>query len=472
MVHRSLLEKIWISCSNPSEHTPPAAVAVSKDGDDTASTNDNSEEHNNVGDIPHVASRTSDLLKKWRRSRRGNRDVAMEQSPRNDSFVEDTYVFLRGQRDCLAEIVRCACLCDQGAGNAVATNRAAVNDRMSGTRQKRNERFPADRPRSSSAFFRAAGELSRSSVDEVAIPLNSLVVADVRDLESISELTMKSSHDVNRVGDSRKMAYYAISERYRKKQGSRHNRRCYFSGKLILSPTPYYAGCVQQGLKTLVVFCLPTSIGLLPSSLISPERGHSTSSSHRSQSFSKSSSTTSTKNSLNSRSNGSHRSGRRQRSQLSKGSTLSSNTDLTGSDLGEEHILDAHEIFANLPDDGDIVIEEMKKHYPNQFELLPVQARSANCWRLYMKFCFFSGLPIAEDEPHYRIKEEYDIYDEEIHLSYEVIEAACGVDSATLLRKPNRRTFQYLQKHYPDQCRKLDKTAFDRKCWEQILAEI
>ena len=40
------------------------------------------------------------------------------------------------------------------------------------------------------------------------------------------------------------------------------NRKCYFTGKMIFSGMPFFAGTLRQGYKTLVVFCLPEAIGL------------------------------------------------------------------------------------------------------------------------------------------------------------------------------------------------------------------
>lgn len=87
---------------------------------------------------------------------------------------------------------------------------------------------------------------------------------DAIELErSISELTMRSSYGgVNsRTSEQRRMAYYAVGLNHRQ-HGRGGNRRCYFTGKLIMSNAPFYAGSVQQGLRTLVVFCLPSALGL------------------------------------------------------------------------------------------------------------------------------------------------------------------------------------------------------------------
>jgi hypothetical protein len=74
----------------------------------------------------------------------------------------------------------------------------------------------------------------------------------------------------------------------------------------------------------------------------------------------------------------------------------------------------------------------MSKRYREPFDTLPVQVRSPHCWRLFVKFCFFSGLPIAECELHYRVKDNVTTFSssmqspqqqqEEIALSHEVME--------------------------------------------------
>ena len=302
------------------------------------------------------------------------------------------------------------------------------------------------------AMFRAAGSSDLDAT--VMIPLNSLVVADVRDLESISELTMRSGnhHYYHRAvaGQDRRMAYYAIGKRSggndtasTSKRSQHGNRRCYFTGKLIASSMPFYAGIVQQGLRSLVVLCLPNSIGL--SSKLSHEKE-----SHASHRRIRSCST-------------------RQSSNSSVGLSASDNC---GSIMEEMSLDEAIQLYESLPKPSDGILKEMERLYPEQFATLPVQVRSSHCWRLYMKCCFFSGLPIGEDEPHYRIKDACNEYGEDINLSHDVVEVANGEESAALLRRPNRVTFQYLQKCYPQQCGKLHKNVLDRKCWEPVLAEV
>ena len=79
------------------------------------------------------------------------------------------------------------------------------------------------------------------------------------------------------------------------------------------------------------------------------------------------------------------------------------------------------------------LLSEMSKRYREPFDTLPVQVRSPHCWRLFVKFCFFSGLPIAECELHYRVKDNVTTFSsshspqqqqqqEEIALSHEVME--------------------------------------------------
>ena len=320
------------------------------------------------------------------------------------------------------------------------------------------------------AMFRASSEVDRM----LLVPLNSLVVADVRDLESISELTMRSgSHYHYKLPtEDRRMAYYAIGKRVsgydyddydhslaKVSQRQLHgNRRCYFTGKLIASSMPFYAGSVQQGLRTLVVLCLPSSIGLLSNHKYDSSTGQCLNNVRSmegkspvvSDKWIRSSST-------------------RQSSYSSVGYSASCNS---GSIIEEMNLNDAIHLYETLPKPSDELITNMKHLYPEQFTTLPVHVRSPHCWRLYMKFCYFSGIPIGEDEPHYRIKDEYNEYGEDINLSHEVIEISNGEESAALLRRPNRTTFRYLQNHYTQQCSKLHRNVLDRKCWEPVLAEV
>jgi hypothetical protein len=122
----------------------------------------------------------------------------------------------------------------------------------------------------------------------------------------------------------------------------------------------------------------------------------------------------------------------------------------------------------------------MKKRYTEPFDSLPIQVRSPHSWRLFVKFCYFSGLPIAEGEMHYRVKPSVSIFTivadskntEEIALSHEVMEAVNGEESAEILRLPNQKCFDYLRKQYLQQSSKLNDEVFDRKNWEMIMPEV
>jgi hypothetical protein len=114
----------------------------------------------------------------------------------------------------------------------------------------------------------------KKAVDRMPVETLDVSVEEAAALErSISELTMRSSY-ATAIGNSkadlvfkavpeksRRMAYYAVGKHHRQ-AGRGGNRRCYFTGKLILGGAPFYAGSVQQGLRTLVVFCLPSALGL------------------------------------------------------------------------------------------------------------------------------------------------------------------------------------------------------------------
>jgi hypothetical protein len=257
--------------------------------------------------------------------------------------------------------------------------------------------------------------------------------------KSISELTMKSTYAQanSRLSESRRMAYYAVSKHHRQ-SGRGGNRRCYFTGKLILGGSPFYAGSVQQGLRTLVVFCMPSSLGL-------PKEA--------SQDIKNS--TKNIKSSV-----------RKNRSFMDEMS-LSVDEELDPNwELGLEYLLSV------LPDPSHSMLEEMKYRFPNQYDTLPVQVRSPNCWQLYVKICFFSGLPIADGELHYKVGDYLSRdYGEEVVLSHEVMEAVNG-ESTQLLRLPNMKTFSYLKKHYQQQSGKLPDSFFLRNSWELVLPEI
>lgn len=338
------------------------------------------------------------------------------------------------------------------------------------------------------------------------VPLDTLeVYASMQELErSISELTMRSSYaagseSLNKIPDNRRMAYYAVGKHHRQ-NGRGGNRRCYFTGKLILGGAPFYAGSVQQGLRTLVVFCLPSALGLpgpdaLKKARTNPASGLITAVR----------SAAGTITSANSRSEVSSRlPGRESRSQRWRGnnkrdtasytyrgnnnsncahsvasrsmSKYSSLDDLSLSidgDLDPNWGLDRDFLLSVLPPANANLLKQMSKLYPDQFETLPVQVREPSKWKLYVKFCFFSGLPIAEGEMHYKVRDDIadQVYGEEIVLSHEVMEAVNG-ESAEILTLPNTKAFRYLRKHYAQQCSKLDDRVFKRSHWEREAPEV
>jgi hypothetical protein len=159
-------------------------------------------------------------------------------------------------------------------------------------------------------------------------------------------------------------------------------------------------------------------------------------------------------------------------------SRMSSLDDLSLSidgDLDANWGLDRDYLLKVLPEPDTILLKSMAKLYPEQFETLPVQVRDATKWKLYVKFCFFSGLPIAQGEMHYKVRDDIaeSSYGEEIVLSHDVMEAVNG-ESAEILSLPNLKAFRYLRKHYAQQCGKLEggDRVFLRTSWERVLAEV
>jgi hypothetical protein len=136
--------------------------------------------------------------------------------------------------------------------------------------------------------------------------------------------------------------------------------------------------------------------------------------------------------------------------------------------------LDREFLLSVLPPASPELLEKVARLYPEQFETLPMQVRDPRRWRLYVKFCFFSGLPISEGEMHYKVRDEIAeaVYGEEIVLSHDVMEAATGSSSAEILTLPNRTVIRYLRKHYSQQCSKLDDRVFQRSSWERVAPEI
>jgi hypothetical protein len=141
-------------------------------------------------------------------------------------------------------------------------------------------------------------------------------------------------------------------------------------------------------------------------------------------------------------------------------------------ELDQNYMLDKDYLLSVLPEPSQDLLDEMALRYSAQYETLPVQVRAPHCWKLYVKFCFFSGLPIAEGEMHFKVRDSLaNLYGEEIILSHEVMEAVNG-DSAEILRLPNLKTFKYLKKHYHQQSAKLPESCFQRQAWEMVRPEV
>jgi hypothetical protein len=408
-------------------------------------------------------------------------------------------------------------------------------------------RLPPTHPGEGSNKNKATNSKSAGSA-----PVDTLVLHVCNHLErSISELTMRSSYaatceSLNKLPDNRRMAYYAVGKHHRNVGSSAAgsnashplsaqinrtgcNRRCYFTGKLILGGAVFYAGTVQQGLRTLVVFCLPYALGL-------PEKGACKNAPARTvtSAYSNASSTASprhislggwfpgrpsepsrgsSKNSAAgspavrpSASGASLASQPNHHHQQPRGRTLSSNNTVANHsvanystfsnqqslrsrfsnsldgdmstidcDLDPNWGLDPRFLLKVLPEAGPDLVSQMSRLYPDQFATLPLQVRDPARWRLYVKFCFFSGLPIAEGEMHYKVLDPIAelVYDgEEITLSHEVMEAVNGSESAEILTLPNQKAFRYLRKHYAQQCAKLDDRVFRRDSWERVAPEV
>jgi len=351
---------------------------------------------------------------------------------------------------------------------------------------------------SSSNVVSAYGHNNPGSLQKTAqrtLPIESISFKTINTTDisdSISELTMHSNNAYHgSIQDNRRMAYYAVGKHHDSSGRGKGNRRCYFSGNLIGSDIPFYAGSVQQGVRTLVVFCLPLTIGLpksLPKSSSSLKRRSRTGKKlippkRRNSSYSHESSLLD------------HELIMDEDSSISSGIEGVNVKDpslesISASSSMESILLDENEdgyqlrlskspeqrerVLQTLPEPNQDLLDEMEARFPEQFLTLPIQVRSHACWRLYVRFCFFSGLPIAEGELHYKVKDEIvkNIYGEEIVLSHEVMETVNGEDSAGILRLPNTKTFKYLKKHYELQCGKLSEEIFDRKSWDIVLSEV
>jgi len=343
----------------------------------------------------------------------------------------------------------------------------------------------------------STGGVAKLSFDSITFSLSQVAALE----RSISELTMRSCYADELAkyqqqyqyesSDNRRMAYYAVGRKGGSGEPS-SNRRCYFSGRLIRGSRPFYAGSVQQGLRTLVVFCLPRTLGLP----------------HRSQ-LNALLSTVPKKNRV-----------------MCNNNNDDNDEDADDSHMAKEidHLLDEgvlrpEQVLDILPHpgvgSGMDLLTQMETEFPDQYATLPQQVRVAKCWRLYFKFCFFSGLPIADGEMYYKVTDKtmdrlrsrsrsksrskmlnssghddamaaskkskqsggVNVGDElagveEIILSHEIMEAVNGEQSAQILRLPNKKTFRYLQKQYRQQCAKLGGKVFDRTSWEMVMPEV
>ena len=313
---------------------------------------------------------------------------------------------------------------------------------------------------------------------DATLPLQDLELTRQSVMElrrTVSELTMRSSYGemVDGIDSNRRMAYYAVGREGSngnsggKKRTPGGNRRCYFTGRPIMGRNPFYAGTVQQGLRTLVVFCLPSAIGLPRSANVDAVRMAMEAAALRHV------------ESLHKREN----------SGLTSFITEETNPD-PNETIPPEILLEA------LPEPNEAIMKAISDAYFEQFCTLPAQVQDPSCWHLYEKFCHFSGLPIASGEVHYRVRPDLVkgklakklegkfgskggksdkaqlSPSDEIALSHEVMLACNGEDSSEIVRLPNTRCFRYLKKHYPHQCSKIDASVFHRSSWEMVKAEV
>ncbi|GAX20729.1 hypothetical protein FisN_7Hh039 [Fistulifera solaris] len=310
------------------------------------------------------------------------------------------------------------------------------------------------------------------------VPLETLHVRQDQTLtmeRNISELTMRSCYTATlptqknepHSKPQRRMAYYAVGKHHQQ-TGRGGNRRCYFTGKLIMDGTPFYAGSVEQGLRTLVVFCLPSALNL-PDPEKARQCAKPSSTSRRSWLLGGSNGSRKGPESVTSRSVTSKSYGGSRASRMSSLDDLSMSID---GDLDPNWNLDRSMLLQILPPANKRLLQQMADMYGDQFETLPVQVRDASVWKLYVKFCFFSGLPIEEGELHYKVRDSVAeaVYGEEIALSHEVMEAS--TTSAEILSLPNRTVLQYLRQNYTQQCSKLDDRVFQRENWERVAPEV
>ena len=308
------------------------------------------------------------------------------------------------------------------------------------------------------------------SDNEAALPVRDIELTRQSVLElrrTVSELTMRSSYGemVEGIDPNRRMAYYAVGrEGSSSKKRPGGNRRCYFTGRPIVDRNPFYAGTVQQGLRTLVVFCLPSAIGLPNSARVNAvKKEMEVAALHHVESLHK-----------------------RENSGLTSFITEETNPDPNEA-IPPEILLEA------LPEPDETIMKAISDAYSQQYSTLPAQVQDPACWHLYEKFCHFSGLPIASGEVHYRVRPDVLVkgklakkfeskfgnsdkahlspYDD-IVLSHEVMLACNGEESSEIVRLPNTRCFRYLKKHYAQQCSKCDDNVFHRSSWEMVKPEV
>ena len=306
--------------------------------------------------------------------------------------------------------------------------------------------------------------------DEATLPLQDIELTRQSVMElrrTVSELTMRSSYGemIEGIDPNRRMAYYAVGrEGSSSKRRPGGNRRCYFTGRPIMGRNPFYAGTVQQGLRTLVVFCLPSAIGLPDSAAVDAIKKEMEAAALRHV------------ESLHKREN----------SGLTSFITEETNPDPNEA-IPPEILLEA------LPEPNEAILKAISDAYSQQYSTLPAQVQDPACWHLYEKFCYFSGLPIAAGEVHYRVRPDVLVKgklakkleskfgksdtaklspSDDIVLSHEVMLACNGEESSEIVRLPNTRCFRYLRKHYAHQCSKCDDSVFHRSSWEMVKPEV
>jgi len=325
--------------------------------------------------------------------------------------------------------------------------------------------------------------------NKAAFPLHHVITlpnrSELVELElSVSELTMRSHtaqlvsprNSGNAAGKSapeKRMAYYAVGRHHPrddKNKSDGRNRRCYFTGRVVRSGKLFYAGSVQQGLRTLVVFCLPSAIGLPESLEESKSNTGATKTINDEAGVSEANSPTTTRSARQA-----------MMKRTGNGNEINGPMNLNNTDTRLSDRVDHHDESSlkynrqatkSLPNPSSEFLSLIKSKYPEQYATLPIQVRSPHCWKIFFKFCFFSGLPISEGEMHYRLKPNYSSHHEEVILSHDVMEVVNGEQSADMLRLPNTKTFAYLKRNYAQQSAKLDESiVFDRKYWEVVLPE-